>query len=238
MFSGALWENNPVYCCNLKVKKGHFKSLCDNALESVGLLMFESRLSAFDQDHIETDCGFEASPESTQVQTLSEQGPVNTGINLNLILAACEKISAQLEAMETPKTTFLMDDDFLKLCASADALFDEFEDSFELASSLDNNQGTDFVASVSNIDASISNFDISTAYSDSTLPDTSNEDTSSEASDVTAWKWDIYMSAFDECDFLIYNYNDPESEVHLTNIFNLNFVLFVFFKLKANLFVD
>ncbi|XP_014283998.1 rho GTPase-activating protein 15 isoform X5 [Halyomorpha halys] len=192
----SVWENNPAYCCSFQVKKGLFKSLCDNALESAGMLMVQSRLAAFD-----SDCN--VAFYGDKVDTADIPQPVDPDLFLNFILYGFEQLCLQLEAIEHPEVIFLMDEEFKQLCASAEALLDDIESE---PSSLENNPATDMRASVSNLE-------LYTTNSDSTIP-LSEDDTSSESSDITAWKWDIYASAFEEYDFLIYNYNTHKSQWH------------------------
>lgn len=202
MCSDSVWESNPAYCCRFQVKKGLFKSLCDNALDSAGRLLFDSRLAAFDY------CDFDIKHEVDllEANNLQITTPDELEVSLNCILCTFENISMQLEALDSPSMSYVMDEEFKKLCSSAEALLDEFESD---ESSLENNPATD-------IRVSVSNLELSTTYSDSTLPlTTSDDDTSSESSDITAWKWDLYMSAYDEYDFLIYNYNANDNEVFI-----------------------
>lgn len=220
MHHDLVWESNPVYSCRFTTKKGAFRSLCDNAIDAAGLLRFESRVAAFDADlSEELQLPEVAQAKAAIVRQNSDHG--SPTLCLGFVIKAVEEMASQLEAMEAPTAAFLMDDEFEELCSSAEALMNDTnppgESTFKTAdeesiktsdteSSLENNPGTESRVSVSNVDTR-------SAYSDSTLPATSDDDTSSETSDITAWKWDLYMSALEEYDFLIHDYNSLNSEV-------------------------
>ena len=185
MCSDVVWERNPAYWCVWDEDKGHFSRLCENALDCAALLSLECRLSLKPNESLKgADSGIDVACFCDLDFEKEEES-----------LSALERVIYQLAGFDGKKLSFLLDVEFLKLCDSVSDIISEYI--------------------YSNRDSVFQSLETTSESSGSSLCSLTaddSDDVASISSDIIAWKEELYLSALDDVDYLLVNYNEPQQQ--------------------------